>query len=1005
MANLTKSCKDKLNSVHICDLFPAEGSGMTKHAKCPKCGKQGKLKGKHVGLNIVDDQVRNRHFVKCNSCGFKAGGGAINVMMEMSDLKFMDACQKIADQTGIQLEFEQEKKKADSRQSQKDLEGSFCARQLEASGLTFDDVRATVIIDGNTCQTSPFKKGAIDPGTGKVDDLKDEMVIHYFDLEGRRRQFIPSRNKTRSMPYVRVRWSNPDAHKDKRGKAIKYQTPAGAKTELYIPQRIRSLFQTKTQFDTLFIQEGEKKAEKACKHGINSIAIQGIGNIGRKEEGLPDELQYLVQKCSIKNIVFLMDADWQDLKSELHDNDRVDGRPRDFARALIKFRKYVGTLAQCGIYVDIWFAHVNANDNGDKGIDDLLVNTLKDREEVLMPQILDSMIAHDGKGEFIDIINITSFTDSKIMDLWNLNSKDDFFDNHHERLVNLKSFRFGDVFWKVEDGAIKMATEFGTGKEFWSVSYDDKGKKKIDIDLLDMLSFLTANGFRSKKTEDGKRDFIKIERGVITPKDEFDIRNFVLSYVKKATKDHQIHLHFAESISTKLSVSNMCQLDLIQTTAGLPNRSAQQFFFKDAQISITDAMIETSQLIGPVWSDNLIKRSFQREQIFRKFEPNDKGSFDIQLTEAGEECEFLTYIFHTSDMKKGKPRSQKDEEEKAMHIANKITCLGFLLRDFKFLTETKAVIAMDAAMSEVGTSKGRTGKSIFGVAISHFINQAMLDGRNTSNDDQYIFSEVTRQTKSIFIDDINMNFDFGRFYQRITGKLNVNPKAQARFFIPYELAPKFIITTNHAISGLDDSAMARAIFISFSDWYNKDYTPIEEFGHSMFSDWDDRQWQLFDNLMAESVMLYMRSYEKGWAQPGCGAINPPMEDIRRRTLRQEMGEIFLSWAEIYFAPDGDHINTRIIRRNLYEAYLTEFGIKSTQLSAKSFRQKLIAFCEYTGMHLNAHRRDAKGLTFAQHFSLHPGRTFIGDRDLSASQEFYTISTTESLIRQELSTLP
>ena len=109
MPAFTKECIQTLNAVPLHRLISAEGSGMTKHCRCPKCGADGKKKGKRIGMNVVDDDIKNKHLIKCNSCGFGAGGGAINVIMTLLDLNFVDACNKIADETGIQLKYEEKK--------------------------------------------------------------------------------------------------------------------------------------------------------------------------------------------------------------------------------------------------------------------------------------------------------------------------------------------------------------------------------------------------------------------------------------------------------------------------------------------------------------------------------------------------------------------------------------------------------------------------------------------------------------------------------------------------------------------------------------------------------------------------------------------------------------------------------------------------------------------------------------------------------------------------------
>ena len=153
-----------------------------------------------------------------------------------------------------------------------------------------------------------------------------------------------------------------------------------------------------TPIETLIIQEGEKKAEKACKHGIPSIAIQGIFNIGNKEGGLPQDLQYIVQRCQVKNVVLLFDSDWDDLSKQLNPDEAVDYRPRMFSKAAIKFKKYVGTMHNVGVNVDIFFGHINDNERGDKGVDDLLVGTLKGHEDELAKDIDFAIHAHTRTG-------------------------------------------------------------------------------------------------------------------------------------------------------------------------------------------------------------------------------------------------------------------------------------------------------------------------------------------------------------------------------------------------------------------------------------------------------------------------------------------------------------------------------------------------------------------------------------------------------------------------------
>ena len=237
-----------------------------------------------------------------------------------------------------------------------------------------------------------------------------------------------------------------------------------------------------------------------------------------------------------------------------------------------------------------------------------------------------------------------------------------------------------------------------------------------------------------------------------------------------------------------------------------------------------------------------------------------------------------------------------------------------------------------------------------------------------------------------------MNFDFEAFFQSITGRLAVNPKQAGRFSISWERSPKFYITTNHAIGDDSSSVKARMICMAFSNWYNESYSPIQEFGHNFFYDWDEYQWALFDNLMAECVMFYFRSMALSWANQGCGAVDPPLVDLRARQLRQNIGEAFLQWAEAYFDPEGPNLNSRIQRKTMYDAFGSEYPNQIKYTSSGAFLKKLKAFCNFKGLHLNPHKPDEKKkVGFNAWRSAGGTGAFIGARDLSASNEYFTVA--------------
>lgn len=871
---------------NIMDHIPGiQKYGREYYAPCPFCGASGKRKG----LKVTHNQSKD--CAKCFQCE-GVFSGAIDAEMYYSGSDFITAVEKVAMQCGYSLTPEEQRAKKTLKEKEQSLEGSFVMKQLEASGLTLEDVTARVRVNkGKDWGYVPtFTKGIVGVD-GKVNSHADEMLIYYYDLYGNIMKFAPKGGATRD--YVRVRWSNPDIHLGKEGKPMKYMTPKGAPCRFYFPEVVRRKFAAKEQITTLIIQEGEKKAEKACKHGIFSIGIQGIYNIGSKDEGLIQDLQYLVQTCDIRNIVLLFDSDWDNLSSNLSNGDTIDMRPMQFARAAIKFKQYVGTLANIGCDVDIYFGHLNKNEQDEKGIDDLLTGSMTGKEHEVAEDFTKTMRAHDGHGVYADIHKITILSDKKILDFWGLSDKIEFFKRHAERIAGLTKFRFGGIrYARDENGDIIQASTAGVDTEFWQVAYTDKGKKEVDFKLLASLDLLKASGFyRYCAPELGEMNyaFLRLENAVAKRVADFAIRDFVYDYALQNCKDTDVIEMLAKGLGSFLSKDRLERLEST-TIAEVFEPDMQCRFYRNGQMRITANSVEFGPIMRTVWKDNVIDRNFNRVQIFESFTKQEDGSFEITPTEDGEDCEFFQYLKNTSNFWRGKKATEEDNRCYLRHIANKITAIGYLLTDYKYEKERRAVIAMDAKLSEVGTSNGRSGKSLIGAAISQILSQTFIDGKEVSPDDQFIYSNVTTRTRNIFYDDVKVNFDFTRLYAAITGDLQVNPKMGARFNIAAEKAPKFYITTNHAINDSTDSGNDRKAMMAFSDWYNIKHSPLDDFGHHFFSEWDERQWALFDNLMAECVMIYLRSRAEEWQGKGVGIITPPMFDLDKRTLRQKITE-------------------------------------------------------------------------------------------------------------------
>ncbi len=408
--------------------------------KCPICGAA-------EGLEICE----GKQVFKCFKCSGIAGKRPIDYLMKGQDFSFPEALQYLADHFHVILSDPPVKPKKESKKVRdkvcKTKERSFCARMLQSSGLNFDDVTATVYKrdNNNTIFKSPtFFQGTINR-VGEIDRSGDDAIIAYFDLEGNPVSYELKDSKGKltgkTKEYYRVRWQFPEEHLDKNGKPFKYKSPSGSGTRIYIPERIREKYRKGEKVPTLFIQEGEKKAEKASKHGLPSIAVSGIQNLGQNGR-LPEDIIKFIVKCGVEKVVFILDADWNDLSSNITINEPVDKRPRQFFYAIRNYKDYFRSLSNRSLFVEIYFGYVLKNEHGDKGVDDLLANTLAGSEDKLKEDIDFCINEKNLSGSYVQLHKITSYTDYKLEEIWNLHNPLEFAQKHKEVLQDSGVFHW-----------------------------------------------------------------------------------------------------------------------------------------------------------------------------------------------------------------------------------------------------------------------------------------------------------------------------------------------------------------------------------------------------------------------------------------------------------------------------------------------------------------------------------------------------------------------------------
>jgi hypothetical protein len=945
--------------LHV-DLKP---QGSTFVADCPCCG--GKKKLSVTGPN---SKFPNGIFKCFNSSCEKTGLDGLAFLTIIVGMEFKTAVTKLADQYNFSLadDFEEVKKRAKNNRADK-----FRDAHLRASGIPEKYQKHKLNVEGERATSTEHDRyqsatinqfGDIVPG--------DDMVLHYVGLDWAPIVFQPinADGKPHGKPRAlrRVRWQNPDLHQDKEGRAAKYHSPRGSGSHLWLPNALIKAYQKKEIIETLYICEGEKKADKMSLHGMMSVGIMGISNFSNTGE-MPHQFEQIIKTCAVANVVFVLDSDWQDISLN---SKNIENRPRTFCNAVTRFRKYFYAFAASGFSLKIYLAA--GRDKVLKGADDLLVHQFLGKEDELKGDIEAAMIDRDGKGKHLDVIDITSAGDYKLSELWSLHNKNTFLIQHLEVLKKIGEFSYSNMKhrWNEELVQFELVEKILPAEKFFEVVVDRKGGKNVEIKYERMLRFLENRGFRCQRIQKADYRITRTIDGIIREIDATELRRYVREYLKAEGADEAVIDAIIRGGAYFFGADKLEQLPYLDADLLKSDRDTHYMVFENCFWKINaDGITEhpLNELSKNVWENKCIA-----------FAPKYLGSPLIEFKRDGEnwtvgniqkegirKCEMYQFYKKTSEFhwkksqflaenedgsktweRRDQPSespSTADSELQIHHVVCKMLAAGYVLHDNFDKSQMKAIICMDSSESEVGRSQGGTGKSIWGSAFQYCIPTFFADGKDPRlTKDPHYFSRVDERTQLLLFDDLEPSFKFNPFYSKITMGLTVNPKGKTDVFVGLK---RWIFNTNHALSGRDTSDLRRQYFLAFCDYYNLQRTPKDDFGHQLFDDWGHEQWNLFYNFMATCVMHFLRHGLK---------YTIPSGNLERRKLRQDVGENMVQWCELVFDPEDDesYLNKKCAKDWLIEQYFKQYPKDRQWMGAREFKDRLALYASYAKLLFN-----------------------------------------------------
>lgn len=386
----------------------------------------------------------------------------------------------------------------------------------------------------------------------------------------------------------------------------------------------------------------------------------------------------------------------------------------------------------------------------------------------------------------------------------------------------LKDYR-GDItlgtFFEI---AKKYGYEFPKMR-FWQI---EDGKANIIRNTF--IEYLESEGF-GKMFLGKDYIFIQEKENIVREVTPVNIKDFVFEYVNEFTDPGLKRIVKESLIRSAKTLFSEATLECLQTVVlkfAEDTKEQALFFFINCFIEVTRENVKIkkySELNGKIWEKQLIKR-------------------DFSITKEGTSFEkFINNVCRNDVSRINALRS----------------AIGYLMHGYKDPTRTKAIIFTDEKLSD--KAFGRSGKGLVANAAKQMKNVLRIDGKNFRFDKSFPFQSVNPDTQIMFFDDVNKKFGFEKLFSIITEGITIEKKNKNEYSIPYERSPKILITTNQSITGSDDSSRARQFVVEFSDFYNANHFPIQDFGKMFFDEWDKNEWSAFDNYMIECCQYYLKN--------------------------------------------------------------------------------------------------------------------------------------------------
>jgi hypothetical protein len=266
--------------------------------------------------------------------------------------------------------------------------------------------------------------------------------------------------------------------------------------------------------------------------------------------------------------------------------------------------------------------------------------------------------------------------------------------------------------------------------------------------------------------------------------------------------------------------------------------------------------------------------------------------------------------------------------------------IGYILMQENNSFRGRAVLLMDdnTQEDEMSMSNGGTGKGLFCKGLEMMLSSVRMDAKK-SGGGQFDLQRIKEDTRLVIINDVKRTFNFERLYNVITDGIEVERKHEHPFFISPSFGYKVIITSNYLVQIKGESDKRRRFELTFSDYYNCDRTPFDEFGE-LFN-WKDDEWSMFYSFMISCALEYKRKGFKYLVE-----LNNNSNKVLHKI--SEVGDVSLyKWIEEKMANEYKDKN-KILVSEIYQLYLNENNLRERDINIRWFSRRCKVILEGYG---------------------------------------------------------